>query len=288
MSGIANQAALAIEGAQLFAAQQEEQWVTTALLTVAESVNSTLDLAQTLETLVRLTPMLVGVSRCGVLQWEADARCFVGGAAYGLTPEAETQFTDLVLTPGSDLFLRALATSPETVSAGAGLSFAIPAALSLFGVSALLGLPLIAKGMLVGAMLVDHPGSDGIADQRRMNILTGTAQQAALAIETARLQADSVVRQRMERELEVAQGIQRSFLPQQLPTIPGWDVLCILSGSATSRRRLLRFLFRYAAANGGSLLRTWPIKASRRRCSWCCAGRICGRRRSVVISLLKR
>ncbi len=45
VSGIANQAALAIEGAQLFAAQQEEQWVTTALLTVAELVNSTPDLA---------------------------------------------------------------------------------------------------------------------------------------------------------------------------------------------------------------------------------------------------
>ncbi len=28
----------------------------------------------------------------------------------------------------------------------------------------------------------------------------------------------------MERELEVAQGIQRSFLPQQLPIVPGWDM----------------------------------------------------------------
>src|SRR5581483_10608546 len=61
-------------------------------------------------------------------------------------------------------------------------------------------------------------------DQRRTKILTGIAQQVGLALETARLQAQATERQRMERELEVAQGIQRSFLPQQLPALPGWDL----------------------------------------------------------------
>jgi len=224
VSGIANQAALAIEGAQLFAAQQEEQWVTTALLTVAESVNSTLDLAETLETLIRLTPMLVGVSRCGVLQWDQDAKCFLGGAVYGLTPQAEKQFAEMVLLSTDGDYVRALAISTDAIGAGEGMPYNIPPALRLFDVPTLLGLPLIAKGTLVGAMLVDYPGVNGIVDQRRMNILTGTAQQAAMAIETARLQTDSLMRQRMERELEVAQGIQRSFLPQQLPTLSGWDL----------------------------------------------------------------
>lgn len=224
VSGIANQAALAIESTQLFAAQQEEQWVTQALLTVAESVNSTLDLRQTLETLVRLTPMLVGVSRCGILQWETDVRCFVGGAAYGLTPEAEKLFTELVISPNDDPYIQAVLNATEAIGAGADELYSIPAALKLFESPALLTLPLIAKGTLVGAMIVDRPGKPGAADQRRMNILVGTAQQAALALETARLQSDSVIRQKMERELEVAQGIQRSFLPQQLPTISGWDL----------------------------------------------------------------
>ena len=231
VSGIANQAALAIESAQLFAAQQEEQWVTTALLTVAESVNSTLGLSQTLETLARLTPMLVGVSRCGVFLWEDSPHYFVGGAAYGLQPDDEAQFSELVLSPGAEPFLQALLTSAESsaagVIAGVGAPYRIPHALDMFGAATLLGLPLIAKGTMVGLMIVDLPDgatSASLADPRRMNILTGTAQQAALAIETARLQADSVLRQRMERELEVAQGIQRSFLPQQLPNVPGWEL----------------------------------------------------------------
>jgi GAF domain-containing protein len=231
VSGIANQAALAIESAQLFAAQQEEQWVTTALLTVAESVNSTLGLTQTLETLARLTPMLVGVSRCGVFLWESGTHYFIGGAAYGLQPDDEAQFAELVLSPNGEPFLQALISNadgaPISVTAGLGAQYRIPASLSLFESVTLLGLPLIAKGTLVGAMIVDLPDGStatSLADPRRMNILTGTAQQAALAIETARLQADSLLRQRMERELEVAQGIQRSFLPQQLPNVPGWEL----------------------------------------------------------------
>ena len=224
VSGIANQAALAIESAQLFAAQQEEQWVTTALLTVAESVNSTPDPHQTLETLTRLTPMLVGVSRCGLLQWDAETRCFLGSAIYGLRPEAEAQFRLLSLTTPPGSFAGALTIATEGIAAGTDFAYPIPTELALFDVPTILALPLVNKGILIGAMIVDHPDRAGVTDPRRMTILNGTAQQAAIALESARLEADSVQRQRLERELEVAQGIQRSFLPQQLPTLAGWDL----------------------------------------------------------------
>jgi len=225
VSGIANQAALAIESAQLFAAQQEEAWVTAALLSVAESVNSTLGLQQTLETVVRLTPMLVGVTRCAIMAWEPDSKRFTGGAVWGLSPEAEQKFTALVMDPTNHSFLEALSTASEPVICGEGMKHPAPEELcELLGVTALLGLPLFAQGRLVGAMLVDHPGPGESIDQRRMNILAGIAQQVALALETARLQAESNERQRLERELDVARDIQHSFLPQQLPSVAGWDL----------------------------------------------------------------
>ncbi len=225
ISGIANQAALAIESAQLFAAQQEEAWVTTALLSVAESVNSTLGLQPTLETVVRLTPMLAGVTRCAVMQWEPATQQFIAGAAWGLAPEREQAFSELVLSPADDRFVELLSTIAEPVSCGKEAPQPMSETLcQLFEVSSLLGLPLIAQGALVGAMLVDHPGPNAPIDQRRMNILTGIAQQVAMALETARLQAEATARQRLERELEVARGIQHSFLPQQLPSVPGWQL----------------------------------------------------------------
>src|SRR5260221_7755067 len=225
VSGIANQAALAIEGAQLFAAQQEEAWVPTALLSVAEFLNTTLGLVPTLNNVVRLVPMLVGVGRCGIMQWEPALRQFMGGAAGVLSPEADQQFTKLALSPEDNLFVDLLSSSLEPVVSDSAPTHALPSTLAkLFETPALIGFPLIAKGTLVGVMLVDRPAPGENLDQRRMNILTGTAQQVALALEATRLREEGNERQRLERELEVARGIQESFLPQHVPSMPGWDL----------------------------------------------------------------
>ncbi|MBX3064006.1 MAG: GAF domain-containing protein [Anaerolineae bacterium] len=225
VSGIANQAALAIEGAQLFNAQQEEAWVTTALLSVAESVNSTLGLIQTLETLVRLTPMLVGVTRCAIMQWDEAAQAFIGGAVWGLTPEAQGRFIGMSLAARHHEFVAVLAEATEPLNAGGDQEREVPQEVcELFECDELLFLPLLAKGNLVGCMIVDHEASGEQINQRRMNILAGIAHQSALALETARLQDEVTERQRLERELEVASGIQHSFLPQQLPKLSGWGL----------------------------------------------------------------
>ncbi|MCZ2096114.1 MAG: GAF domain-containing protein [Anaerolineae bacterium] len=225
VSGIANQAALAVESAQLLAAQQEEAWVSTALLQVAEAVNTQLDSEQSLETIVRLTPLLVGVERCGVLKWDPAQHCFWGGPSWGLTPEHRDAFSELELYAENAPFLSQLVETAEPVSAGAGTDCPIPGAVQrLFESPALLGLPLIARGHQVGAMLVDHPALGGTIDRRRLNILSGIAHQTALTLENARLQDEATTAERIERELEVARDIQRSFMPDTFPSAPGWDV----------------------------------------------------------------
>ncbi|MBI4771064.1 MAG: serine/threonine-protein phosphatase [Chloroflexi bacterium] len=57
-----------------------------------------------------------------------------------------------------------------------------------------------------------------------MDLLNGFAHQLALAIERARLADEVVAQQRLEREVEVARGIQASFLPDACPIFPGWEV----------------------------------------------------------------
>jgi serine phosphatase RsbU (regulator of sigma subunit) len=49
------------------------------------------------------------------------------------------------------------------------------------------------------------------------------ANQAAIAIEKARLQQEALQQQRIVEELSVAQQIQLSLLPEAPPTVPGWD-----------------------------------------------------------------
>ena len=221
----AAQAAVAITNAQLFAAQQEEAWVTAALLQVAEAITSEVDPDAMLETIVRLTSLLAGVDRCGILEWRPDARYFAGRTARGLGAEAEADFCALALQPNQWPFLEHILSTHEPVWTGDGAGPEAPAPLvAVFGSAALLGIPLVTKGELMGLMLVDRAASAAGIDSRRLNILAGIAYLTALAMQSAQLQAEAAERERLERELEVARQIQTSFLPQEPPQIPGWEV----------------------------------------------------------------
>jgi sigma-B regulation protein RsbU (phosphoserine phosphatase) len=55
-------------------------------------------------------------------------------------------------------------------------------------------------------------------------LLSLFANQAAAAIETARLHKDAIEKERIERELELAAAIQRQILPRDLPAVPGVEI----------------------------------------------------------------
>ncbi len=225
VGGIANQAALAIESAQLYAAQQEEAWVTTALLQVAEAMNAQVELQATLQTVVRLTALLVGVNTCIILLWDETRGCFSNTVSYGLSPPVEKKLGAAAICPDEDPYLVALSRAGMPLTAGGSSPFEIPPVLAhIFDTAEIAGLPLTAHGKLFGLMLISQEGIQGALDQRRMNMLTGIASQTALAIETNLLQAEAADRERLERELEVAKSIQNSFLPDSAPSLAGWDV----------------------------------------------------------------
>jgi sigma-B regulation protein RsbU (phosphoserine phosphatase) len=64
-------------------------------------------------------------------------------------------------------------------------------------------------------------GSFTSADAR---LLSAMAAQAAISIENATLYAQALEKRLLERELETALDIQRSFLPENVPTLTGWDI----------------------------------------------------------------
>ncbi len=82
--------------------------------------------------------------------------------------------------------------------------------------------PLLAEGRTIGALMVDmrrvHRASDD--DVRLLQLM---ANQAALALETARLQEESSHQERLDEQLQVARQIQLSLLPEDAPEVPGWD-----------------------------------------------------------------
>jgi serine phosphatase RsbU (regulator of sigma subunit) len=58
-------------------------------------------------------------------------------------------------------------------------------------------------------------------NQSDLDLLTGIASQAALALQNARMHADSLRQQRLQQDLLLAEQIQKSFLPRALPQVEG-------------------------------------------------------------------
>ena len=90
------------------------------------------------------------------------------------------------------------------------------------GLRSILCVPLKSKDRISGVIYVDNRLQAGIFSPGDLDLLEAIASNAAIAIENARLYQVAVEKGRMERELQMALGVQSSLLPQETPEIPGW------------------------------------------------------------------
>ena len=107
-----------------------------------------------------------------------------------------------------------------------------PAGHALQAAGLRLVVPLVSQGRLVGLLALGprRSGRDYAGDDRKL--LEDLAGRAAPAVRVAQLvrqlvrqqAAELQARERIEQELQVAQLIQRQFLPRELPELSGWHV----------------------------------------------------------------
>ncbi|OQY87724.1 MAG: hypothetical protein B6D39_12480 [Anaerolineae bacterium UTCFX2] len=248
LQGIAYQTAIAVDNIRLSKAQREEAYVSVALLQVAQAIVSSNDLDEALGSIVRITPILVGVKSAMIFLWHEDHDHFVLAQAYGLPREAESRtfdagefpLLDAVLATDNLVVLPAPLIADEQDALDCWMELDIPdpataEALLSEEDSLLMAFPLAVKGKMFGVFLFEEPDPEpgenytsANANRRlrskRMEIITGISQHAALAIQNDLLQKETIERGRLERELQLAQQIQAAFLPQQKPELPGWDL----------------------------------------------------------------
>ncbi len=222
LQNIARQNGQALESARLRLAQQEEAWVNTALLQVAQAVNSLIDLNEILDTIVRLVPMLVGVESAVILTYDEERELFMPGPSFGIDTMGRGLLETLELSAGE--YEKMIGGTIDTQQA-AELQH-VPQAphwlRTVLSSAHICALSLNAQGRVVGAMLVGTEGQR--LSTRRQNILNGIAQQAATAVVNNQLYKESAERLRLQQELDVAHEIQASFLPTGSPAIPGLEV----------------------------------------------------------------
>src|SRR5437764_11019437 len=90
-------------------------------------------------------------------------------------------------------------------------------------------LPLASQGELLG-LLILGPHLKGKAYTREeLTMLSTLAPQVAPALRVAQMvqaqQAQVREHERIEQELRTAQGIQHTFLPKDVPALPGWQLV---------------------------------------------------------------
>jgi PAS domain S-box-containing protein len=191
---LADQAAIAIENARLFAASARAAREARSLYEIAQSVTTSLDPLEVLHLIVLKTTELLGTPHAQVTLWDEETQTLRLGAAYGTEAEKVkgqefrlgTGVNGIVAQTRAPLVVNDYQAFPHRV---AGLTELV----------ADIGVPLIYRGRLLG-VLNSHATQPGSAfATEHLALLTGFATQATIAIENARLYEAS---QRYATELE--------------------------------------------------------------------------------------
>jgi len=226
-------AAVAIENARLYDTAQEQAYASAALLQVAQAVVSLNDLDDILGTIVRIMPILVGVERVVLYQWDTEKEVYEPIQEYGLSDEDAAAFWNRPLAVGEFAFLDACRNElglracqlDEERGLHAWISLDPDREVDLAHPGAFLfAVPIAVKGILYGVMLIEEAAGGLRFRSRRLEIITGIAQQIALAIQNDMLQKEMVVRERLETEVQLARQIQQTFLPESLPQFKEWEL----------------------------------------------------------------
>ncbi len=238
LQGIAHQIATALENLTLLETRQEEGYVTAVMLQVAQAVANQPDLDDVLDTIVHLMPILVGIDACLIYLWDPALQEYYPAQVYAGTREEEEEILcrsfatgefDLLdqVMEGHALFCPMSQSDipsnewPELVC----ISAEDFSTLSAFNsTSWLIGFPLAVKGETFGVLIAKDTGTSPAFRERRVEIISGIAQQVALAIQNDRLNLEKLERERMDREFQLAREIQQTFLPSYMPSLDGWEV----------------------------------------------------------------
>lgn len=89
------------------------------------------------------------------------------------------------------------------------------------GARSIMCAPLVWRDEVVGALCVDADRL-GAFSRIDLQLLNGIADQCAVALGVSSLHAEIAKRQRLAHDLQLAERIQRSFLPSEPPQLPGY------------------------------------------------------------------
>jgi PAS domain S-box-containing protein len=204
VNALAGQAAIAIENARLFEEAQKRLLEIEGIANVSAALGRTLELEPLLETILQSTIHAIPPAERGAILLADDEENLHVHAVWGYS---DVRVRQLVFSPESGYstisFQQRRAIIVPDVRAESRIRYEGDIPEMLTGGSAIAA-PLIVKDRPIGVIAIDTPARENAFDEDDLHLLEALASSAALAIENARLFADT---RRKLAELEILQTI---------------------------------------------------------------------------------
>lgn len=226
LTNVGGHIGVALERARLYELLQEQRiHEQAALLDFTNQLLARHNLKELMDYLVHEVRRLLQVDACALLlpdDNDPDYLCFTAATGWRTDPVAAGRRVPADDRSGSGRVMR---TQEPIVVEDVEERERAPWSdgwLSAEGFESAAIVPLIADGRSIGALVVDTRRPRRLDDEA-VRFLQVMANQAALALEKARLHQEEIQRYRLEEELSVARQIQLSMLPPSCPIIDGWQ-----------------------------------------------------------------
>jgi sigma-B regulation protein RsbU (phosphoserine phosphatase) len=212
---LANQVGFAMLEARNYDDRQEEAWMTTVLLEVAKHAAQPGDTMVALQAVLQLTTLLAGTDWALLLLPDESGDNLWIGVHAGFRRQQALPFEAISVSMQDFNF------EPPQTESESPVQIDLPNQLiEILDQSVALCLKLTDGNNLLGLLLMQDNPLPGI----RPSLLAGIGHQVSLRLENARLIEEAALRRSLERELMMARSIQSSFLPESMPSIPGWEL----------------------------------------------------------------
>ncbi len=237
LQGIVQQTAVSLDNMRLIEARQEEAYITAVLLQVAQAVVTQPNLSDTFDTIVNLLPILIGVNACIIYMPEdEDNQTFKPVGIYADNAAHASIFTSLDFCENNPLlrfvskfnqiaysFIKNDEIELDCIKNIKPLPYIQELKIDVSD-HMLIAFPINIKGELLGILLTKEDNLSVQYFEKRVELLNGVSQEISLAIQNYFLQKDIVKREKLEQEIQLARQIQKTFLPDSLPVLPGWQI----------------------------------------------------------------
>lgn len=204
-----------VENARLYEAEQEARRTADTLREVARVLGASFDPREVLELMLRELKNVIAYDSASIMLLDRDILRFA--AVQGFDSRLmmrEIHIHARVSGAGAVVARREPILIPDVVATKDWMPTpGVPQVIHSW-----IGVPLISQGRVIGVLNIDSK-QIGYFSQRDVDVAQAFANQAAVALENARLYEESITR--VEQELEIARHIQSNLFPHVLPQLHG-------------------------------------------------------------------